>query len=250
MAGRVRGPGSEGCWSLPPGRFRGEAEGARRPSHQNPDQPVLAVDRSGCGIARGPVAGVVHVVAETAVHGDDPVRRACPRDQVQRLAAAGDPAVELHSPGRGRKRRQRRLGARAPAEHDVPGAERRRVRLLPPLPGRRGDRRCTRPERVPLRHRMGSYPARAGLGLDGSPRPLLARGRLLPRPWRNPGCHAAPLHEPAMAGARWRLAIARHARALFGVREPCDTAPRRPRWSGCARSTGPTRPCSWRQTAS
>jgi hypothetical protein len=121
------------------------------------------------------------------------------------------------------------------------------VRLLPPLPRRRGDRCRARPERVPLRGGVGSPRAGARARVDGRPRPLLGRSRLLPRPRRDAGRHAAPLHEPALADPRRRLAIGRHAGSLRGLREPRHATPRRSRPVGVHDQRGKHAPPTHRE---
>ena len=100
-------------------------------------------------------------------------------------------------------------------------AQRRRLRLLPPLARgpRPGGRR--RAEHLPVQPRVEPDRARGGRVLPRRPRPLPADRRRLPRARPEPDRHARPLHDAALADARRRLDRAedrRPARPLRRVR--------------------------------
>ena len=108
-------------------------------------------------------------------------------------------------PGRGRQRQQRPLGDGARRALAVRRAQRRRLRLLPPLargPRPRGRRR---PEHLPVQPRVEPDRAGGGRVLPRRPRPLPADRRRLPRAGPEPARHARPLHDAALADARRRL---------------------------------------------
>ena len=89
-------------------------------------------------------------------------------------------------PGRGRQRQQRPLGDGARAALAVRRAQRRRLRLLPPLARGPGPGRRRRAEHLPVQPRVEPDRARGGRVLPRRPRPLPADGRRLPRPRARP----------------------------------------------------------------
>ena len=123
-------------------------------------------------------------------------------------------SVHQRAPDRGRKPRQRLVGAGKPARVTGRGTLRRCGRQLPPLARRPRPDGAGRLHRLPLRDRVGPRRACRRLLLPGRGRPLRARrpGRGRTRPAA--ADHPAPFHRARVVRGRRRLEPGRRGDAL------------------------------------
>ncbi len=134
---------------------------------------------------------------------EPPLRLARVRNHLSRPLRLGD--CHRGPPDRGRQRQQRLVGHGARPHLGLRGRERRRLRLVQPLPRGHRPRRRPRPRGLPVLHRVEPHRTGGGRVLHGRPRPLPPDGRHLPRARGAPGRDLPPLHPPPLAGCRRHL---------------------------------------------
>lgn len=173
----------------------------------------------------------------TRARGIAPAARALPGPSPSPLRKAVDddrtrswiPLGRIHgtAPDRRQQPGQRLLGERGTRPRY--GAQRRRLRQLPPLPRGHAVTRGRRAGRLPLRRRMGPYRARARTGLPRRTRPLPAHDRNGLRARPDPGRDPPPLHQPPLVRPGGRLARRTRGRPVPDLRRDGRADPRRRR---------------------